>query len=66
MPKIVKTPKTRREINEASMARRGIVTKSFKMPETSVQMIKQLSETTGKSQTQLITEAIELLCERYA
>ena len=49
MPKIVKNPKTRREINEASMARRGIVNKAFKLHEDTVTLVKDLSEKTDKS-----------------
>ncbi len=60
MPKIVSTPKTRREINEASMARRGVVNKAFKLHEDTVTLVKALSEQTGKSQAQIVTEALQL------
>lgn len=60
MPKITSTPKTRREINEASMARRGIVNKAFKLHEDTVALVKTLSEQTGKSQAQIITEALQM------
>ena len=60
MPKITSTPKTRREINEASMARRGIVNKAFKLHEDTVALVKILSEQTGKSQAQIVTEALQM------
>lgn len=60
MPKIIDKPKTRRQINEQSMARRGIVNKAFKLHEDTVQTIKDLSASTGKSQAQIVTEAIAI------
>ncbi len=60
MPKIVSNPKTRREINEASMARRGIVNKAFKIHEDTAALVKTLSEQTGKSQAQIVTEALQM------
>ena len=60
MPKIVSSPKTRRQINEDSMAKRGIVNKAFKLHEDTVQLVKDLSEKTGKSQAQIVTEALQL------
>lgn len=60
MPKTVSTPKTRRQINEDSMAKRGIVNKAFKLHEDTVQLVKDLSEKTGKSQAQIVTEALQL------
>lgn len=60
MPKIVSNPKTRREINEASMARRGVVNKAFKLHEDTVALVKALSEQTGKSQAQIVTEALQM------
>lgn len=60
MPKTVSSPKTRRQINEDSMAKRGIVNKAFKLHEDTVQLVKDLSEKTGKSQAQIVTEALQL------
>lgn len=63
MPKIVKNPKTRREINEASMARRGVKNKAFKLHEDTVTLVKDLSEKTGKSQAQIVTEALQMYAD---
>lgn len=60
MPKIVQAPKTRRQINEDSMAKRGIVNKAFKLHEDTVALVKSLSEQTGKSQAQIVTEALQM------
>lgn len=50
MPKITSTPKTRR----------GIVNKAFKLHEDTVALVKTLSEQTGKSQAQIVTEALQM------
>lgn len=60
MPKIVQAPKTRQQINEDSMARRGIINKAFKLHEDTVALVKSLSEQTGKSQAQIVTEALQM------
>ena len=55
--------KSIREINEASNARRGIVNKAFKLHESTVELVKSLSEQTGKSQAQIVTEALKMYAE---
>lgn len=65
MPKIVANPKTRRQINEDSMAKRGIVNKAFKLHEDTVALVKSLSEQTGKSQAQVVTEALQLWAKQH-
>lgn len=64
MPKIVAKPKTQREINAASMERRGIINKSFKIHKDIDALCKELSELTGKSQAQIFTEAITMYAEK--
>ena len=56
--------KSRQEINDESNARRGVVNKSFKLHQNTVDLVKQLSEDTGKSQAQLVTEALALYAEQ--
>lgn len=65
MPRMVANPKTREQINQDSMARRGIVNKAFKLHEDTVELIKELSANTGKSQAQIVTEAIELWAKQH-
>lgn len=60
MPKTISNPKTRHQINEDSMARRGIVNKAFKLHEDTVALVKDLSKQTGKSQAQIVTEALQM------
>lgn len=64
MPKVVATPKTRRQINEESMARRGIVHKAFKIHQDYANLFVELAEKTGKSQAQILCEAITLYAEQ--
>lgn len=56
---------SRVQINARSEAKRGIKVKSFKLHESSIAYIEQISKQTGISQTRLITEAIQALGERY-
>ncbi|MFA9485437.1 hypothetical protein LU276_03815 [Moraxella haemolytica] len=60
MPKTISNPKTRHQINEDSMAHRGIVNKAFKLHEDTVALVKDLSKQTGKSQAQIVTEALQM------
>ncbi len=55
--------KSRSEINQESNERRGVVSKSFKLHESTVDLVKTLSEETGKSQAQIITEALKMYAE---
>ena len=55
--------KSIREINEASNARRGIINKAFKLHKSTVELVKSLSEQTGKSQAQIVTEALKMYAE---
>ena len=55
--------KSRSEINQESNERRGVVSKSFKLHESTVDLVKALSEETGKSQAQIITEALKMYAE---
>ncbi|WP_434278953.1 hypothetical protein [Acinetobacter sp. CE-15] len=56
--------KSRSEINQESNERRGIVSKSYKLHESTVEQIKSLSESTGESQAKIITEAVKLYVEQ--
>lgn len=52
--------KSRLEINQDSNTKRGIVNKAFKLHESTVSLVKALSEETGKSQAQIVTEALKM------
>ncbi|OBX10416.1 hypothetical protein QV09_05570 [Gallibacterium salpingitidis] len=52
---------SRTEINARSEAKRGIVTKSFKIPKSVSDDIDQLSEILGISKGKVLEQAIELL-----
>lgn len=52
---------TRAEINAKSDAKRGIKQKSFKLHESTIAKIEQLSQELGMSQAKLITLAVEQL-----
>lgn len=56
---------TRAEINAKSDAKRGIKQKSFKLHESTIAHIEQISQQTGLSQSKLITQAIAMLGEHY-
>ncbi len=56
--------KSTRQINEDSNAKRGIVNKAFKLHESTVELVKSLAKETGKSQAQIVTEAIALYAEQ--
>ncbi|WP_173911060.1 ribbon-helix-helix protein, CopG family [Acinetobacter sp. Marseille-Q1618] len=55
--------KSIRQINEESNAKRGIVNKAFKLHESTVELVKALAEDTGKSQAQIVTEALKMYAE---
>lgn len=54
------SPKSRVEINRDSDAKRGIMSKTFKLHESTVDLVKELSAQTDKSQAQIITEALQM------
>jgi len=56
--------KSRSEINQRSNERRGILSKSYKLHESTVEQIKVLSWSTGESQAKIITEAVKLYAEQ--
>lgn len=56
---------SRVQINARSEAKRGIKSKSFKLHQSAIDKISQLSKETGISQSRLITEAIDLVAEHY-
>lgn len=64
MPKIVESPKTRTQINADSDAKRGIVTKSYKLHRDDVEMIKQIAQDLNMAQNELIVKAIKEYAER--
>lgn len=61
MPKIVKTPKTRQEIQQASNARLGVKVKSFSLKLDLIHDIETLAKDKGMSQAQIIRLAIDCL-----
>lgn len=58
MPKIVKTPKTKAQIQAESDARRGIKTASYKFPIAFLDELTQLSKQTGLSRSTIIMQAV--------
>ncbi|MGX2974471.1 ribbon-helix-helix domain-containing protein [Ursidibacter arcticus] len=56
---------SRVQINAKSEAKRGIKVKSFKLHESTIAHIEQISQQTGISQSRLITQAIEMLGKHY-
>lgn len=64
MPKIVESPKTRTQIQSDSDAKRGIVTKSYKLHRDDVEMIKQIAQDLNMAQNELIVKAIKAYAEQ--
>lgn len=60
MPKIVKNPKTRAQIQKESDARRGVKQIGFKVPISFVQRLDELAKQTGKTKNIIIMEAVEI------
>lgn len=56
---------TRAEIQKHSDEKLGIQKKTFALYKTTVHLIKQLSELTGFSQTQVLTKIAEEFAARY-
>lgn len=60
MPKIVKNPKTKAQIQADSDARRGVKPIGFKVPIEFAKLLDELSNKTGKTKNVIIMEAVEL------
>ncbi|MDO5650926.1 MAG: hypothetical protein Q4G13_02170 [Moraxella sp.] len=60
MPKIVKNPKTKAEIQKASDERRGVKLASYKFPITFIDELAELSKQTGLSRSDIIMQAVKL------
>lgn len=60
MPKIVKTPKTKAQIQKESDARRGVKQIGFKVPIEFAELLDELAGKTGKTKNIIIMEAVEL------
>lgn len=58
MPKIVKNPKTRAQIQADSDARRGVKQIGFKVPKEFAQLLDELAKQTGKTKNIIIMEAV--------
>ena len=59
MPKIVKTPKTRSQIQADSDARRGVKVASYKFPIEFIDELAELSAKTGLSRSDIIMAAVK-------
>lgn len=55
---------TRAEINAKSDAKRGVKVQSYKLHEEVITLLAELSEQTGLSKTQIITQGIKLFAEQ--
>lgn len=60
MPKIVKNPKTKAQIQKESDERRGIKQIGFKVPITCANELDELAKKTGKTKNVIIMEAVKL------
>lgn len=58
-----KSDLTRHELQMKSDEKRGVKFKGFKLHETVIAELERLSEQTGLSQTQIVTESIKLFAE---
>lgn len=65
MPKIVESPKTRTQIQTDSDAKRGIMTKSYKLHRDDVELIKKIAEQLNMAQNELIVKAIKEYAEKH-
>ena len=66
MPKLVKNPKTRAEIQKASDERNGIVKKTYSMHKEDAELIKTLADKLGISQAKVISQAMALYIQNQA
>lgn len=64
MPKIVKNPKTRAQIQKDSDARRGVKQIGFKVPKEFAQLLDELAKQTGLTKNIIIMQAVELWAGR--
>ncbi|MCT8655934.1 ribbon-helix-helix protein, CopG family [Glaesserella parasuis] len=55
---------TRAEINAKSDKKRGVRVQSYKLHEDVITLLSELSEQTGLSKTQIITQGIKLFAEQ--
>ncbi|MCT8775957.1 ribbon-helix-helix protein, CopG family [Glaesserella parasuis] len=55
---------TRAEINAKSDKKRGVRVQSYKLHEDVITLLAKLSEQTGLSKTQIITQGIKLFAEQ--
>ncbi|AWY45429.1 ribbon-helix-helix protein, CopG family [Glaesserella parasuis] len=55
---------TRAEINAKSDKKRGVRVQSYKLHEEVITLLAELSEQTGLSKTQIITQGIKLFAEQ--
>ncbi|EER47576.1 hypothetical protein AM305_07843 [Actinobacillus minor NM305] len=55
---------TRAEINAKSDKKRGVRVQSYKLHEDVITLLAELSEQTGLSKTQIITQGIKLFAEQ--
>lgn len=55
---------SRYEINKHSEQKRGIVTRGYKLPETTVELIKNTAKAQGISQAALIEAAVRAYAEK--
>lgn len=60
MPKIVKNPKTKAQIQADSDAKRGVKVASYKFPVEFIDELAVLSEKTGLSRSAIIMQAVGL------
>jgi len=56
---------TKKEIQERSDLKRGVKLKSFKLHSSVIELLEQLSSKTGKSQTELVSDGVRYLAEKY-
>lgn len=66
MPRIVKNPKTRSQIQIESDARRGIVRKSFSVQKADAEFIKQSADALGIPQNKMIMDALRAYMKTHA
>ena len=59
MPKIVKNPKTKAQIQAESDARRGVKPIGFKVPIEFAELLDNLAKQTGKTKNIIIMEAVK-------
>lgn len=53
------------EIQQKSDDKRGVRSKGYKLPVTTIELIESLSKEAGLAQSAIITKAIEMLAESF-